>query len=103
MKLRPSLFLISGLALAAGGCAQAEHRPDYAELASKVRPAAHRSPGPIPPDEPTAAALDPTPPPPELLGPQPVDAFIRRALAENRSVQAARYNLLALKARLPQV
>jgi cobalt-zinc-cadmium efflux system outer membrane protein len=41
--------------------------------------------------------------PAELTGPQPVDAFIRHALAENRMVRAARYNVLALKHRIPQV
>ena len=38
-----------------------------------------------------------------MIGPQPVDVFIRGALAENRTVQAARYNVLALRARIPQV
>ena len=40
---------------------------------------------------------------PELSGPQPVDAYIRRALAENRTVQAAFHNVEALKYRIPQV
>jgi outer membrane protein TolC len=35
--------------------------------------------------------------------PQPVDAFIRLALAENRAVRAARMNILALEHRIPQV
>jgi outer membrane protein, heavy metal efflux system len=38
-----------------------------------------------------------------LDGTQPVEVFIRRALAENRTVQAAHYNVMALKARIPQV
>jgi outer membrane protein TolC len=46
-------------------------------------------------------ATDPTPP--ELIGPQPVDAYIRRALAENRTVQAACHNVQSLKYRIPQV
>jgi outer membrane protein TolC len=50
-----------------------------------------------------AMALDPEPTPPGLSGVQPVDVYIRRALAENRSVQAARANVEALKARIPQV
>jgi hypothetical protein len=41
--------------------------------------------------------------PPELSGPQPVDAYIRRALAENRTVQAAYHNVQSLKHRIPQV
>lgn len=36
-------------------------------------------------------------------GPQPVDVFIRAALAENRSVRAARLNVQALQFRIPQV
>ncbi len=55
-------------------------------------------------EEPDAIVrLDPPPTPPELLGPQPVDAYIRRALHENRAVQAARFNVLSFKARIPQV
>ena len=72
-------------------------------MARNLRYAAHRPPESIHPDEPDATALDPAPTPPELTGPQPVDAYIRRALAENRTVQAARFNVLALKARIPQV
>src|SRR5262249_36928630 len=41
--------------------------------------------------------------PPELAGPQPVEVFIERALAENRTVQAAYHNVESLKHRLPQV
>lgn len=40
---------------------------------------------------------------PELTGPQPVDAYIRRALAENRTVQAAFHNVQSLRHRIPQV
>src|SRR4051794_11153935 len=100
MNRRPSLMLVSALAFAGGGCAQCEHRPEYAEVQRSVHLAAHRPPESIRPDEPMATVLDPAPTPPELLGPQPVDAFIRRALTENRTVQAARYNLLAMKARI---
>ena len=35
--------------------------------------------------------------------PQPLDDFIRRALAENRTVQAAYHNVMSLKERIPQV
>jgi outer membrane protein TolC len=41
--------------------------------------------------------------PPELSGPQPIDAYIRRALAENRTVQAAFHNVQSLTHRIPQV
>jgi outer membrane protein TolC len=99
-----SFTLVSGLILAGGGCAQTGHRPEYVELARNVHQAAHRPPSSmIHPDEPMAEVLDPAPAPPELVGPQPVDVYIRRALAENRTVQAACYNLLAMKARIPQV
>jgi len=47
--------------------------------------------------------LEPVPSPPELIEPQPVDVFIRRALAENRTVQAAYHNVQSLKHRIPQV
>jgi outer membrane protein TolC len=50
-----------------------------------------------------AAALAPAPIPPDLTGPQPVDAYVRRALAENRTVQAAFHNVQSLKHRIPQV
>src|SRR5262249_50897973 len=86
-----------------GGCAQTGHSPEYVEVASNVHQAAHRPPSSIRPDEPMATALDPAPAPPELLGAQPLDVYIRRALAENRTVQAARSNVLALRARIPQV
>ncbi|WP_406695862.1 TolC family protein [Singulisphaera sp. Ch08] len=49
-----------------------------------------------------ARALDPAPVPPGLSGEQPVDVYICHALAENRGVQAARFNLLAMKQRIPQ-
>ncbi len=48
-------------------------------------------------------ALEPTADAPELQGPQPMDVFIRRALAENRTVQAAYHNVQALAERIPQV
>jgi outer membrane protein, heavy metal efflux system len=41
--------------------------------------------------------------PAEVAGPQPVEAFIARALAENRTVQAAYHNVRSLEHRLPQV
>jgi outer membrane protein TolC len=41
--------------------------------------------------------------PPDLAGPQPVDAYIRRAMAENRTVQAAYHNVESLRYRIPQV
>ena len=69
MNLRPSLLLVSSLILSGGGCAQTEHRPEYAEVAQNVHLAAHRPPSSIRPDEPMATALDPAPTPPSFSGP----------------------------------
>jgi outer membrane protein TolC len=49
-----------------------------------------------------AVALDPLAVPPELAGPQPVNAYIVHALAQNRAVQAARTRTVAIKNRIPQ-
>jgi outer membrane protein TolC len=87
----------------AAGCAQAPLRPDYAEVEADIRHAEHRPPESIGPGDPDEAALDPAPTPPDLLGPQAVDAYIHRALYENRMVQAARANVAAMHARIPQV
>ena len=46
---------------------------------------------------------EPAPLPDELAGPQPVEAYIRRALAENRTVQAACHNRPVAQAPSPQV
>jgi len=54
-------------------------------------------------NQPMMDGFDPGPDLPELDGPQPVDVFIRRALAENRTVQAAYHNVQSLKNRIPQV
>jgi outer membrane protein TolC len=53
--------------------------------------------------EPKGSALEPLSLPPDLEGAQPVEAFIRRALTENRTVQAAYHNVQSLKHRIPQV
>ncbi len=54
---------------------------------------------------PLAVVTDPLsiPTPSELTGPQPVEIFLRRALIENRTVRAARSNVEAMRARIPQV
>jgi outer membrane protein TolC len=49
------------------------------------------------------ARAGPDPGLPELTGPQPLDVYIRRALAENRTVQAALHNVRSLEQRIPQV
>ncbi len=89
--------------LGVSGCASLGPRADYEEVVRNLRSSEARPPGSIPPGDPAAIALDPPRTPDDLLGPRPVDAFIRRALVENRTVQAARYNVMAMKARIPQV
>ncbi|HZW34578.1 MAG TPA: TolC family protein [Isosphaeraceae bacterium] len=103
MYRRGPLTLCAALSLWVTGCAHVGGLPEYAELERGLHAAAHRPAHPIDPEEPGAVALDPELPPTELLGAQPVDLYIHRALAENRIVQAARYNVLALKALIPQV
>lgn len=93
-----AILLLGGL-----GCALPGQIPPYAEVAGNLRDASIRPPHSIGPNDPMAVALDPAPAPPGLAGPRPVDDFIRRALAENRTVQAAYYNVMALKHRIPQV
>ena len=78
--------------LGVSGCALPTPRPEYDEVVHDLASS-----------EPASVALEPLIAPPELQGPQSVDVFIRRALVENRGVQAARYNVLAMKSRLPQV
>jgi outer membrane protein, heavy metal efflux system len=85
------------------GCGGLERRPSAGDI-----PARPQNPGAtssLPPNqsEPLAVASEPAHLPPELAGPQPVEAFVARALAENRTVQAAYHNVQSLKHRLPQV
>ncbi|WP_422930194.1 TolC family protein [Singulisphaera sp. PoT] len=103
MSRRWPTRLLVVLFLALGGCAQPLPRREYVEVVEGLHQVAHRPPHTIHPDEPEALRLDPEPMPVEISGPQPVDAYIQRALAENQTVQAARFNVLALKARIPQV
>src|SRR4051812_39806091 len=91
----PALMMTLGLG--ASGCSQPAPRPEYVEVAANLAAASQRPPSSIHPDDPMAAALDPAPAPAELTGPQPVDVYVRQALAENRAVQSARFNVLAMK------
>jgi cobalt-zinc-cadmium efflux system outer membrane protein len=94
MNRRWPIALMIALNLVMTGCATTTNRPLFREHgeAGASGPVAWQT---VTPDVPTLPA--------ELTGPQPVDAFIRHALAENRMVRAARYNVLALKHRIPQV
>ena len=85
------------------GCAHVPTRAEPPKIDERVGNAVYHPPEGPPPAQPMAAALDPVPAPPDLTGPQPVDLFIRRALAENRTVQAAYHNVQSLRHRVPQV
>jgi len=82
------------------GCTRMTPRP---QGDGNVRTAAYHPENLVPTPRPMAVALDPAPAPPALTGEQPVDVFIRRALAENRTVQAAYHNVQSLRHRVPQV
>lgn len=90
--------LISG----AFGCTRLDHRPEPSKVDGNVGTAGYHPQITPRPTEPMATA-EMIPIPLELSGPQPVDAYIRRALAENRTVQAAFHNVESLKHRIPQV
>ncbi len=103
MDRRRALFLAAALLAEIAGCGQLEHRypgGPPAEHPRYVASPSARAPTLI---EPTALPSDPALVPPPLEGPQPVEVFIRRALAENRTVQAAYHIVQSLKYRLPQV
>ena len=95
--------LIVALLCGAGGCAQVDHRPEPSRVDRLVKLAAFHPADVAHPHQGMSPALHAVSVPPELSGPQPVDAFIRRALAENRTVQAAFHNVESLKYRIPQV
>ena len=97
----PALTLfLSGLLV---GCAQTRQRHQVDHGDAGLRRASHETLVAAPPSQPMAMNLDSGSIPPELIGPQPVDVFIRRALLENRTVQAAFHNVQSLRHRLPQV
>ena len=95
MAARGRLALVAVGLVGVAGCAQAGRRPaapgDVAVVAAAYRPEAA--------SDPAAIATAPV----DLGGAQPVDVFIRRALCENRTVQAAYHNVQALRYRIPQV
>ena len=85
------------------GCAQTPRQRDSATVEPAVLSKANRAPVQSHNAQRMETALEPTADAPELQGPQPMDVFIRRALAENRTVQAAYHNVQALAERIPQV
>jgi outer membrane protein, heavy metal efflux system len=68
-----------------------------------VAPASYQAPIGAHDDQPMGVGLDPIAERSDLGGAQSVDVLIRRALAENRTVQAAYHNVQSLKERIPQV
>ena len=105
MVRRWSPALAAALAFGLMGCTQTARRAESTKVDRDVAAAAYDPPDPVRPARPMAASTGPVPTPDtsDLTGPQPVDAFIRRALAENRTVQAAFHNVQSLRLRVPQV
>ena len=97
-----SLALL-GFLSGGSGCVQQPTQSDFAEVGQLLRQVERGAETSVRADEPLAAPIDLASTPPELIGPQPVESFLRRALAENRGVQAARANVLAMRERIPQV
>jgi outer membrane protein, heavy metal efflux system len=97
-------FLMAAI-LTAGiaGCGQLEHRAPTGPPPGHVQDANVAHPHDSPSHALAAITSEPASLPPEFASPQPVEAYIQRALAENRTVQAAFHNVQSLKYRLPQV
>lgn len=95
--------LTAALLLGVVGCVQTIKRAEVVKIDGSVGKADFQPPNTVHPNPLTTLASEPLPAPPELTGPQPVDLFIRRALAENRTVQAAYHNVQSLRQRIPQV
>jgi outer membrane protein, heavy metal efflux system len=95
------LFLAIFLS-ATNGCSHLSTRSRPGTVDNQLAVASHASTATHRPTEPMATA-EMVPIATELSGPQPVDAYIRRAIAENRTVQAAYHNVQSLKHRIPQV
>src|SRR5262249_20329004 len=103
MKRRWSLCLGGAVWTIVSGCAHTARRPEPVPIEEGVFRAADHPSAASPFKVPLALESEPTPAPPELIGPQPIAIYIGRALAENRTVQAAFHNVQALKHRIPQV
>lgn len=103
MNRRWGYALLVVLGPAVAGCAATLRWPEPPTDGPRVTPAAAPTATAASPGEAMARGWDPDSMPPELIGPQPLDAYIRRALAENRTVQAAFHNVQSLRHRIPQV
>lgn len=90
-------FWLVGTGFAAVGCRFSDVAPYPTSPDNVIRTSYQDEDVQVPPlGDPTALATEPGQP--SLLA-----VYLARALAENRDVQAARLNVLALKARVPQV
>ena len=98
------VLLVALLVFEGGGCATMEW-PELSKADARLGRTAYQSTVAVHPGHGMTLATVPVPAPHqgELTGPQPVDVYIRRALAENRTVQAAFHNVQSLKHRIPQV
>jgi hypothetical protein len=85
------------------GCAQTPMRPQPAGRDEDVDRASYESLAKPDVGHATEASTKLAASPAELAGPQPVEVYIRRALAETRTVRAAFHNVRSLQYRLPQV
>ena len=103
MRRRLSVALAAGLIGGAIGCTRLDQRTDPGKVDAQVGTAGYQAePTPLPPLE-AMATTAMTASPAELAGPQPLDVYVRRALVENRTVQAAFHNVQSLRHRIPQV
>jgi cobalt-zinc-cadmium efflux system outer membrane protein len=97
--------------LCTSGCVNLSQSVDNARVssskakgdASAVPAAFDQMEQPRPAPMPAPAGSEAAPIAAELAGPQSLDTLIRIALDENRTVRAARFNVMALKHRIPQV
>ena len=98
-------FLILAVALVVQtiGCAHITHRTEPTRTDDRVLPVSFQPHAIASPAAAMAIAAESPALPAELIGPQPVEVYIQRALAENRTVQAAFHNVNSLRYRIPQV
>jgi outer membrane protein, heavy metal efflux system len=99
MARRWSPVLVAASLFAPLGCAQVTHWPTSAQVDERVARSAHHPQDINIPGHLMAPVSETT----ELSGPQPMEVYIRRALAQNRTVQAAYHNVQSLRYRIPQV
>jgi outer membrane protein TolC len=104
-RRRVCLSLSAALVAGSAGCAQVPllRRPESVRSAMQAASLPEDAPHGGIARLPEALASKPGQVAPEPNGPQPVEEYVRRALVENRTIQAAFHNVQALKHRIPQV